>query len=171
MTEDKPIDRILHDLQERAKELNCLYRVDELLGREDATLDDVLGEVTRAVSAGCQFPDVCVTRIVLGKRVYEPPGFQPSPWRLAAHFEAQGEVAGQVEVYYTEAMPRADEGPFLAEERTRSPRGSVTSSPAGACSACSRRRRPGRAPSPIGGSSSTSCGRRIAPCSAVSAAR
>ena len=34
---DKPIDRILHDLQERAKELNCLYRVDELLGREEAT--------------------------------------------------------------------------------------------------------------------------------------
>ena len=31
-TPDKPIDRILHDLQERAKELNCLYRVDELLG-------------------------------------------------------------------------------------------------------------------------------------------
>ena len=42
---DKPIDRILHDLQERAKELNCLYRVDELLGREDAPVDEVLGEV------------------------------------------------------------------------------------------------------------------------------
>ncbi|HYN01590.1 MAG TPA: PEP/pyruvate-binding domain-containing protein [Vicinamibacteria bacterium] len=114
---DKPIDRILHDLQERAKELNCLYRVDDLLGREDSSLDDALGEVIRAIPAGCQFPDVCVARIVLGNRVYEPPGFQPSTWRIAAPFEAQGEIAGQVEVYYTEAMPRADEGPFLAEER------------------------------------------------------
>ncbi len=53
---DKPIDRILHDLQERAKELNCLYRVDELLGREEASLDDVLGEVIRTLPAGWQYP-------------------------------------------------------------------------------------------------------------------
>jgi hypothetical protein len=114
---DKPIDRILHDLQERAKELNCLYRVDELLGRVEATLDDILGEVVRVLPAGWQFPDVCAARIVLGNRVYEPPGFAPSPYRMSALVEAQGEIAGQVEVYYTETMPRADEGPFLAEER------------------------------------------------------
>jgi len=114
---DKPIDRILHDLQERAKELNCLYRVDELLGREDAPLDEILGELVRTLPAGWQFPDVCAARILLGQRVYEPPGFQPSAHRMASLLEAHGEIAGEVEVYYTEAMPRADEGPFLAEER------------------------------------------------------
>jgi hypothetical protein len=114
---DTPIDRILHDLQERAKELNCLYRVDELLGREQAPLDEILGEVARTLPAGWQFPDVCVARVVLGQRVYEPPGFQPSPHRMASLIEAQGEIAGEVEVYYPEAMPRSDEGPFLAEER------------------------------------------------------
>lgn len=114
---DNPIDRILHDLQERAKELNCLYRVDEILGRDEPGLDDALLEVIRVVPQGCQFPNLCVARIVLGDRVFEPPGFEPSPWRLVAPFEAQGETAGQVEVYYSEPMPRADEGPFLAEER------------------------------------------------------
>ncbi len=114
---DKPIDRILHDLQERAKELNCLYRVDELLGREEAPLDEVLGEVIRTIPAGWQFPDVCVARIALGNRAFEPSGFSPSPFKLVSLIEAQGEIAGQVEVYYTEAMPRAAEGPFLAEER------------------------------------------------------
>jgi len=114
---DKPLDRILHDLQERAKELNCLYRVDELLGREDAPVDEILGELVRTLPAGWQFPDVCVARIVLGQRVYEPPGFQPSPHRMASRIEARDEIAGEVEIYYTEAMPRSDEGPFLAEER------------------------------------------------------
>jgi pyruvate,water dikinase len=114
---DKPIDRILHDLQERAKELNCLYRVDELLGREDAPIEDILAEMVRALPAGWQFPDVCVARVVLGGRVFETPGFEPSSWRQEAPIVVQGEVLGQVEVYYTEAMPRAAEGPFLAEER------------------------------------------------------
>jgi pyruvate,water dikinase len=114
---DKPIDRILHDLQERAKELNCLYRVDEQLGREEASLDDVLSGVIRTIPPGWQFPDVCVCRIVLGNRVFEPPGFSRSPFRMASRIEAQGETAGEIEVYYTEPMPRAAEGPFLAEER------------------------------------------------------
>jgi hypothetical protein len=114
---DKPIDRILHDLQERAKELNCLYRVDEQLGREEASLDDVLGELVRTIPAGWQFPDVCVARVTIGHHVFEPAGFTPSPFRMSSPIEAQGEVAGQIEVYYTEPMPRAAEGPFLAEER------------------------------------------------------
>ena len=113
----KPIDRILHDLQERAKELNCLYHVDEQLGREDAALDEVLGDVIRGIPAGWQFPDVCAARIVLGSHVFEPAGFTAAPWRLASDIHAQGEVAGPIEVYYTEPMPRSDEGPFLAEER------------------------------------------------------
>ena len=117
MTPDKPIDRILHDLQERAKELNCLYRVDELLGREETPLDDVLSDLARTLPAGWQFPDVCVARIVLGNRAFAPAGFEPSPYRMAAPIEAQDEPVGEVEVYYTEPMPRSDEGPFLAEER------------------------------------------------------
>ena len=71
----------------------------------------------RTIPAGWQFPDVCVARIVLGNRVFEPAGFTPTPFKLVSLIEAQGEIAGQVEVYYTEAMPRAAEGPFLAEER------------------------------------------------------
>jgi len=114
---EKPLDRILHDLQERAKELNCLYRVDEQLGREEASLDDVLAEVIRIIPPGWQFPDVCVSRIVIGQRVFEPPGFSPSPFRMSSTIVAQGEPAGEIEVYYTEPMPRSDEGPFLAEER------------------------------------------------------
>jgi hypothetical protein len=114
---DRPIDRILHDLQERAKELNCLYRIDELLARPETSLDDVLSDVTRTLPSGLQFPDVCVARIVLGTRVFEPQGFSPSPLRISAPIEVQGEPAGQVELYYTQPMPRSDEGPFLAEER------------------------------------------------------
>src|SRR5512138_3309933 len=84
---DTTIDRVLHDLQERAKELNCLYRVDEILGREEASLDDVLSDVTRTLPAGFQHPDLCVARILLGTRLFEPPGFSPSPQRMSAPIE------------------------------------------------------------------------------------
>jgi pyruvate,water dikinase len=116
-TSETPIDRILHDLQERAKELNCLYRVDEILGREEAPVDDVLREIVTTIPAGWQFPDVTAARMTVGGRVYEPPGFEPSAWVMAAPLETRDEEIGRIEVYYTEPMPRADEGPFLKEER------------------------------------------------------
>ena len=104
---ETPIERILHDLQERAKELNCLYRVDEILGREDTTVDDALQELVQALPPGWQYPDVTAARITVGGRVHEPPDFQPSPWVMASALELGEEEAGQVEVYYTEAMPQA----------------------------------------------------------------
>jgi hypothetical protein len=114
---EKPIDSILQALQERAKELHCLYRVDEIVNRPDASIDDAFHGVAQALPAGWQFPDVCVARIVLGNRAYESAGFRESSWSLVAPILVQGEVAGRIEVHYTEAMPHADEGPFLKEER------------------------------------------------------
>ena len=33
-----PVEKLLLDLQERAKELNCLYRIEEVMNRPDANL-------------------------------------------------------------------------------------------------------------------------------------
>jgi len=114
---DPRIDAILHELQERAKELNCLYRVDEILSRTERPTDELLFDVVSALPAGWQFPDVCQARIVVGDRTYETPGFSPTPWVQQTPLAVQGEEVGRLEVGYREAMPLADEGPFLAEER------------------------------------------------------
>ncbi len=105
---------------------------------------------------------------------FEPAGFSPSPFKLVSLIEAQGEIAGQVEVYYTEAMPRAAEGPFLAEERK------LLDAIAERLGHFVSRRRLRRVlaptasrarPRPSGGWSSTSSARPTAPCSAGWAGR
>ena len=117
MKPDVRIDSILHDLRERTKELSCLYKVDEILARSAATVDELLDEVAAALPAGWQFPDVCQALILAEGRTYETPGLQPSPWVQTAPILVQDEEIGRIEVSYREAMPKADEGPFLAEER------------------------------------------------------
>ena len=116
MKPDPRLDSILHDLRERAKELNCLYQVDEIFSRADAT-DELLAALVAALPSGWQFPDICEARVTLGNQVYQTPGFETTPWVLSAAIPRQGEEPGLLEVSYREAMPRADEGPFLAEER------------------------------------------------------
>jgi len=61
--QDKRVSDILKSLQERAKELNCLYRVEELTNNEDAPLDEVIQKTIDVIPPGWQFPDVCAARI------------------------------------------------------------------------------------------------------------
>jgi uncharacterized protein (DUF1778 family) len=112
-----PIDGILRALQERAKELNCLYRISERIHSPGAPMADVLRGIIDAIPAGYQHVEVCQARIVLEDAVFEPAGFRGSPWVQRANIMVHGRAVGRVEVYYTKSRPQVDEGPFLKEER------------------------------------------------------
>lgn len=114
---DKPIDSILHALQERAKELECLYRVEEILGRGAESTAAAMQEVIGVVPGGWQYPAVCRARLVVEETAYESPDFHATEWVLRAPLVVQGRNAGHLAVYYTRDLPAADEGPFLKEER------------------------------------------------------
>jgi hypothetical protein len=108
---------ILHELQERAKELNCLYRADELLNQSELPLQQVLRGIVQILPPGWQYPRDCQARIIFENMTVESENFKPTPWVQRANIVVQGTAVGTVEVSYTEQMPRSDEGPFLKEER------------------------------------------------------
>lgn len=113
----QPVNHIIEQLQERAKELHTLYQVHELTGRIDLSLDEVGRGVSQVLPAGWQYPSICWARVTLGDAVYQPEGAVDTPWVQRADVVAQGQKVGLVEVFYSRQMPRADEGPFLKEER------------------------------------------------------
>lgn len=115
--DDTLITSILRDLQERAKELNCLYRVDELLNKRDEPLDAIFREIIEVLPSGWQFPQICQARIVFEDRAYQADDYVDTLWVQSAYVVVQGQPVGTVEVSYRHQMPRADEGPFLKEER------------------------------------------------------
>ena len=118
MNRDEPqVAAILHDLQERAKELNCLYRVDELLNQPALPLEQILQGIVEILPPGWQYPHNCQARIVFEAQIIESSNFRLTEWVQSANIVVQGEALGTVEVSYREQMPRSDEGPFLKEER------------------------------------------------------
>jgi hypothetical protein len=114
---NQPIESLLNELKERAKELNCLYEVKELTNKSELTPEEVFRGVVRVLPPGWQFPDKCQAKIEYDGAVYHSPDFKETPWVQRADIVVQDEVVGTVSVYYTEEMPTADEGPFLKEER------------------------------------------------------
>lgn len=114
---DPSVETILAALRERAKELQCLYRVDEALGRSESPMQEVLQELVGVLPDGWQYPDVCRVRIRIDQRSAQSPDWEASPWVQSEEIEIDGEAAGRIDVAYVQERPLADDGPFLKEER------------------------------------------------------
>ena len=108
---------VLETLTERAKELNCLYRIEEILNNQELSLDEVFQRIVRAVPPGWQYPDVCEAILFYQGKEFRSSDFQIAPWVQKSDIKIRDEVVGYIEVYYVEERPPADEGPFLKEER------------------------------------------------------
>ena len=112
-TPEKPIDEILDALKERAKELNCLYAVDELLCRLEEPVQDILTDLVRSLPDGWQYPEVCEAVVAIDEKTYRSNEFEPTSWFQQADILVEHQKIGEITVYYTSEKPTADEGPFL----------------------------------------------------------
>ncbi len=115
------IEDIIHALGERAKELNCLYTLEELLNSHENTLDTILRGLVAAIPKAWQYHDICVARIRFDGKNYVSEGFKETQWRMASsimvHDIGEQAMRGVIEVFYIEEVPTSDEGAFLKEER------------------------------------------------------
>jgi pyruvate,water dikinase len=111
------LNRLLHDLRERAKELNCLYEVQELLSTPGVSLERICQGIIAVLPPAWQFPDVCEAEITCGGIEFQTRQFKQTPWLLSADVVVQNETVGRISVCYAEERPPSDEGPFLKEER------------------------------------------------------
>jgi predicted nucleotidyltransferase len=112
----KRSDDLIWSLQERAKELNCLYKIEELLNKPDVDIDEVCEGIIASIPPGWQYPDICMAKITLDGRTYRSPNFKETPWMQSADILVQDSKVGEIIVYYVEEMPTMDDGPFLKEE-------------------------------------------------------
>ncbi|MFO8173203.1 MAG: PEP/pyruvate-binding domain-containing protein [Longimicrobiales bacterium] len=111
------MDNIVKGLEERAKELLCLYSTGEILRASDLSWDTKLDQLAQAIPAGWQYPEVCEARITFAGQTYDSPGFRETKWVMEDPVKIRDDEVGSIQVVYTEERPPADEGPFLKEER------------------------------------------------------
>jgi len=110
------IDKLIESLQERSKELNCLFQVEEILSNFEDPLSESLERLIHAIPPGYQYSNHCVVKITLENKTYTSPNFVETRWVQSADVVIQEMVVGTISVYYTKEFPTADHGPFLREE-------------------------------------------------------
>ena len=105
-------------LQERVKEISCLYGIAQLLDSSEKDLDSLLQSVLKLIPPAWLYADIASARITFDERSHAMPDFTERRPVLKSDLWINGENRGAIEVTYTKDKPSLDEGPFLREERT-----------------------------------------------------
>jgi len=114
--------RLADELQERVKELNCLYSISHLVEAEKS-ISEIMQETADLIPGAWQHPEVTACRITLDGVRYLSGNECGTSCEECSHpcmsqpVMVNGSPAGEVRVCYTAEMPAADEGPFLQQER------------------------------------------------------
>jgi len=111
------IEKLVIDLQERTKELNCLYSIEDSLNRSNINIRTAFHTVINAISPGFQFPEICKAKLEYGDKIYQTSDFEETSWFLSEYIVVQEKLVGELKVFYTKEMPPEDIGPFLNEEK------------------------------------------------------
>lgn len=109
--------RVTWSLQERVKELSCLYRIAGVLDTPDKSIGDILHEIVNIIPSAWLHDEDAVSRITLDDLLCASSGYLEGRQEQSADIVIEGQRRGCVCVAYLKAKPESDEGPFLAEER------------------------------------------------------
>jgi DNA-binding NarL/FixJ family response regulator len=110
-------DKVEHALQERIKELNCLYGISQMAERHQDSLDGLLQEMVNFLPYSWQYPDITCARVLFKGKTFTSDRFKVTNWRQASRIYMYHEPVGECTVFYLEECPPSDEGPFMKEER------------------------------------------------------
>lgn len=110
------IQAALSSLNERAKELNCLYEVDEVLKNNTLSTEEMFLRLCRVIPKGWQHAEICRALIVFDGKEYSSGELKKTELRQFSRFEC-GSVKGEINIYYIKPIRQEHRSIFLPEEQ------------------------------------------------------
>ncbi|MCP3873776.1 MAG: helix-turn-helix transcriptional regulator [Desulfobacteraceae bacterium] len=107
-----------HDLQERIKEISCLYGISKLVEKPDISLEQIYQGVVNLIPSSWQYPEITCSQLTTKNKKISTKNFTDTLWKQSAEMIVYGRKTGTITVCYLKEMPKSHEGPFLKEERS-----------------------------------------------------
>lgn len=102
-------------LQERAKELQCLYEIENVLTEKHINFEDVFIKVVRLIPNGWQLPALCHAIIYYEDKIFFAEESEVTEFNQNAELIVDNNIVGKITVFYKD-LP-FNKGAFLAEEQ------------------------------------------------------
>jgi PAS domain S-box-containing protein len=106
-----------YNLNERVKELNCLYSISNILNEPNLPTEKIYDKILKVIIPSYQYPEITVVRLTVEGKEYKTKYFKETTWKQSKSIIVRNKKIGELEIYYLKKCKKADEGPFLKEER------------------------------------------------------
>jgi len=107
----------MSELDERVKELNCLFEISRLVEKRNVTLDGIIQGIIDLIPFAWQYPDITCAKINLKGKEVKTRNFKETIWQQTSDIIVHGVQIGNLVVGYLEEVPEGDEGLFAPEEK------------------------------------------------------
>jgi len=112
------LNSIKASLNERIKELDCLYSISEISYlKQNSSLHEVFYDILEVLPKGWQYPEITCAKIVLDGKKFTTSNYISTPFCQSSNISVNKKNRGFIEVAYLKKTAELDEGPFLKEER------------------------------------------------------
>lgn len=115
MAEEQNISSIIRNLDERTKELNCIYSVDEVLNDFDSDIEIVLHKILNIVPSGWRFTDICKAKIIFDSIELYSDGYKDTDLKITSKIIIDNKVQGEFSVVYIKPI-KTEKRIFVSEE-------------------------------------------------------
>ncbi len=102
-------------LQERIKELSCLYDISTLLSNHKTSLTHTLSSLGQVIIRAWRFPEAAIAEIILDKNYYQSAQIPPNSVFQVSEIIVYNSVVGSVKIHYPTPTYTLDH--FLEEEQ------------------------------------------------------
>lgn len=109
-------NQLQHENTERLKELRAINLTTHII-EESRSVDETLQQICELLPPSWQYPGYTAARIRFEGKVYQSGPFTDTDWVQRENFVTIDNKKGVIEIFYLREFPKADEGPFLQEER------------------------------------------------------
>jgi PAS domain S-box len=104
------------ELNDRVKELNCLYKISDIVEDPEISMRAILNESLEIIAQSWKYPEITYVQILWGDNEYKTENFEETNWHLSQNILAYSQVMGTIQVGYLEERPEYFIGPFSEEE-------------------------------------------------------
>jgi hypothetical protein len=108
---------VLQRLKEREKELNTLYRIDELLSVQDLSADAIFKGLTDLIPVGWQYSSICEVKISFENKEWQSEDFRETEWMQQADIVIDNNISGEIKISYLQFIREFNGSQFLPEEQ------------------------------------------------------
>ena len=108
---------ILGMLNERAKELKCLYKIEEIINDLNISLDEKFRKIIGIMPSGWQAGYQYAVRLECEGKTYLSADFKESCWGQSSPITADDQVVGSLDIYCESRDLKTGSSPMLPEEQ------------------------------------------------------